>query len=124
GNTNVYPAGTPSISLPTCGAGSTATITAPPVTGGYTWTCPGPYTVTGVGLPNQQIVTTISGNHTLTMNPPGSCSPIIRVINVIIAPAPNLSLPTSTMYTCSNATLNGVSLQMASGSPSLSTTPN
>jgi gliding motility-associated-like protein len=117
GNTNTYPAGTPSISLPTCGAGSTATITAPPVTGGYTWTTPGPYTVsTSPGLlPNQQIYTSITGNHTLTMNPPGSCSPIIRVINVIIAPAPNLAITSNTMYSCTQNTLNGVTLQMTSG---------
>jgi len=126
GNTNVYPAGTPSINLPTCGVGSTATITAPPVTGGYTWTCPGPYTIsTAPGLlTNQQIYTSITGNHTLTMNPPGSCSPIIRVINVIIAPAPNLALPTNTMYSCIQNTLNAVSLQMNSGTPNTATTPN
>ncbi len=124
GNTNCYPAGTTSITVPTCGAGSTATITAPPVTGGYTWTPPSPcppntcFTVTGVGLPNQQIITNISGHFTLTMNPPGSCSPIVRDINVIIAPSPNLAIPSNTMYSCSNSTYNAVSVLMSSGTAS------
>jgi gliding motility-associated-like protein len=131
GNSSTFPAGTPSISLPTCGSGSTATITAPPITGGYTWTPPPPcgsscFTVgTGSGLlPNQQIATGITGNWTLTMNPPGSCGPIVRVITVIISPAPNVSITTPTMYTCANPTLNGAGVQMGSGTPNSATTPN
>jgi gliding motility-associated-like protein len=131
GNGNSFPAGTPSISLPTCGTGNTATITAPSMAGGYTWTPPPPcssscYTVgSGPGiLPNQQIITGITGNYTLTMNPPGSCSPITRTINVIISPAPNLAITTPTMYSCSNPTLNGAGIQMGSGTPNAATTPN
>jgi gliding motility-associated-like protein len=123
GNGNNFPAGTPSISLPTCGTGNTASITAPPVTGGYTWTTPGPYTV-APGSGGQTIYTSITGDHTLTMNPPGSCSPIVRVINVIISPAPNLAITTPTMYSCSNSTLNGAGIQMASGTPNAASTPN
>jgi gliding motility-associated-like protein len=128
GNGNSFPAGTPSISLPTCGTGNTASITAPPVTGGYTWTPPPPcsstcYTV-APGSGGQTIYTNITGNFTLTMNPPGSCSPIVRVITVIISPAPNLAITTPTMYSCSNPTLNGAGIQMGSGTPNAATTPN
>lgn len=122
GNTNTYPAGTPSISLPTCGAGSTASITAPAVTGGYTWTTPGPYTI-APGSGGQTIYTGITGDHTLTMNPPGSCSPIIRVINVVIAPAPNLAIISSTLPSCASNT-NGASIQMSSGTPNTTLTPS
>lgn len=121
-NLGCYPAGTASITVPTCGSGSTATITAPSVPGGYTWTTPGPYTV-APGSGGQTIYTGITGNHTLTMNPPGSCSPIIRTINVIIAPAPNLAIVTSTLPSCSSGT-NGVSIQMSSGTPNTTLTPS
>lgn len=122
GNGTSFPAGTLNITLPTCGSGSTATITAPPVTGGYTWTAPGPYTI-APGSGGQTIYTGITGNHTLTMNPPGSCSPITRTVNVIIAPAPNLAIITSTLPSCSSGT-NGVSIQMSSGTPNTTLTPS
>ena len=123
GNGNSFPAGTPSITLPTCGAGSTATITAPPVTGGYTWTAPGgPGSFTTVPG-GQTIITTNSGQYTLTMNPPGSCSPIIRLINVIISPAPNLAITTNTQPSCAQPT-NGISIQMSSGTPNTTLSPS
>jgi gliding motility-associated-like protein len=115
-NLGCYPAGTASITVPTCGAGSTATITAPPITGGYTWTTPGSYTI-APGSGGQTIYTGTTGDHTLTMNPPGSCSPIIRYINVVIAPSPNLILNNAINYSCSNTTLNGITVSGSSGSP-------
>ncbi|MBA3681538.1 MAG: gliding motility-associated C-terminal domain-containing protein [Bacteroidetes bacterium] len=84
GNNNSFPAGTASITLPTCGS-TGATIIAPPGLGPYTWAGPGvapPFT--------QTLVTGNSGDFTLTMNPPGSCAPIIRVITVTITPAPQI----------------------------------
>lgn len=114
-NGNSYPAGTPMISAGTCGAGATATITAPSVPGGYTWTSPGgPGSFTTVPG-GQSIITSVSGSHTITMNPPGACSPIIKVLNLMISPAPNMAIPSNTMFSCSNPTLNGVSVIMSSG---------
>ena len=90
GNNNPFPAGTPSITLPTCGS-TGATIIAPGGLGPYSWTGPGvgpPYITPSVG--NQTLTTTNSGTFVLTMNPPGSCAPIIRVITVTITPAPQV----------------------------------
>ncbi len=121
-NGNSYNGAVPMFTVGTCGSGSTATITAPPTTGGYTWTCPGPYTI-APGSGGQTIYTGITGNHTLTMNPEGSCFPIIRVLDVNISPSPNLAIVTSTMYSCTTYS-NGVDIQMASGTPIFSNTPN
>ncbi|MEO6303472.1 MAG: gliding motility-associated C-terminal domain-containing protein [Bacteroidia bacterium] len=90
GNNNPFPAGTPSITLPTCGA-TGATIIAPAGLGPYSWAGPGvgpPYTTPLMS--NQTYSTTFSGTHTLTMNPPGSCAPIIRIITVTITPSPQI----------------------------------
>jgi gliding motility-associated-like protein len=90
GNGNPFPAGTPSITLPTCGANG-ASIIAPAGLGPYSWAGPGvgpPYSTPL--MTNQNYTTTISANYTLTMNPPGSCFPIKRVITVSITPAPQL----------------------------------
>ncbi|MBL7911476.1 MAG: hypothetical protein JNJ41_10520, partial [Bacteroidia bacterium] len=90
GNGIPFPAGTPSITLPTCGA-TGASIIAPAGLGPYSWAGPGvnpPYTTPS--MTNQTYTTNISANYTLTMNPPGSCFPIIRVITVSITPAPQV----------------------------------
>ncbi len=88
GNSNPYPAGTPSITLPTCGANS-ATICAPDGLGPYVWAGPGvvaPYNTPL--LSNQCMTVGLSADYTLSMNPPGSCQPIDRLITVTITPAP------------------------------------
>ncbi len=90
GNGNPFAAGTPSITLPTCGA-TGATIIAPPGLGPYSWAGPGvgpPFTTPA--MTNQTYTTTISGNYTLTMAPAGACFPVIRVITVSITPAPQV----------------------------------
>jgi gliding motility-associated-like protein len=90
GNGNPFAAGTSSIVLPTCGA-TGASIVAPSGLGPYSWAGPGvgpPFTTPA--LTNQTYTTNISGNYTLTMSPPGSCQPIIRVITVSITPAPQV----------------------------------
>ena len=112
-NGNAYPAGIPMLNVSNCGAGATATITAPMVAGGYTWTTPGSYTIVP-GSGGQTIYTGTTGNHTLLMSPPGSCSPIIRVINLINSPAPNMIIPTFTQSSCTNFN-NGISVMMSSG---------
>ncbi|MES2681298.1 MAG: gliding motility-associated C-terminal domain-containing protein [Bacteroidota bacterium] len=90
GNNNPFPAGTPSITLPTCGAQS-ATICAPDGLGPYSWSGPGVVAPYNIPLMSNQCITVgISADFTLTMNPPGSCQPITRVITVTITPAPYL----------------------------------
>ncbi len=108
GNNSQFPAGSPSITLPTCGA-SGATITLPNGLGPYSWNGPGvPGNYTVPSFTNQTYITTISGTLNAIMNPPGACAPIIRLITVTITPAPNLNL-TPMQPTCSNtvASLTG-----------------
>lgn len=92
GNGNAFPAGTPSINIPTCGAAG-ATITLPSGLGPYSWqgpfnSVPPPYTVPN--FTNQVFQTNVSGQYTVTMNPAGSCVPITKTLNVVITPAPQL----------------------------------
>ncbi|MCX7728602.1 MAG: hypothetical protein N2203_03940, partial [Bacteroidia bacterium] len=94
---NTYPAGSPTITASMCGYTS-ATLTAPPGLGPYTWQGP-------PGFPTQttqSVVTNLVGNYTLTMNPPGACSPITRTITVINSPAPALQV-TPVQPSCSNS---------------------
>ncbi|MBK9283384.1 MAG: gliding motility-associated C-terminal domain-containing protein [Sphingobacteriaceae bacterium] len=113
GNGNGFPAGTPSITLPTCGAAG-ATITAPSGLGPYSWnsgqiSIPAPLTVPN--NTNITLVTNQSGTLMLTMNPPGSCAPITKVITVSITPAP-IALGSATQSGCTN-TLSLASLTTA-----------
>jgi gliding motility-associated-like protein len=121
GNGNGFPAGTPSITLPTCGANG-ATITAPAGLGPYSWSSqqisiPAPLTVPN--QTNQTLVTAQSGTLQLTMNPPGSCAPIIKIITVTITPAP-VALISATQAGCTN-TLSAAQLTCA-GSASVGST--
>jgi gliding motility-associated-like protein len=89
GNANSFPAGTTSITLPSCGFSGAATICAPDGLGPYAWAGPGvvaPYVNSLYS--NQCYTTNISGTFSLVMNPPGSCNPIQRVITVTNTPAP------------------------------------
>ncbi|MBN8694129.1 MAG: gliding motility-associated C-terminal domain-containing protein [Bacteroidetes bacterium] len=120
GNGTSFPAGTPNITLPTCGTGNTATITAPPGVGPYLWAGPDPLVN---GSTAQTVTTSVTGMYTLTMNPPGACLPIVRTVSVVISPAPNLAVSSQTQVSCTS-TVNGLSLIMGSGSPNTSATPN
>lgn len=91
GNGNVYPAGTNSVVVPTCGA-SGATMCATAGLGPYSWA--GPNVPIGYTIPsytNQCYTSSLSATYTLYMNPPGSCAPIQRVINTTITPAPQIN---------------------------------
>ncbi len=113
GNGSGFPAGTPNITLPTCGA-SGATITAPPGLGPYTWTSSAitvPGNLSVPSLTNTTLLTNQSGTVQLTMNPAGSCAPIIKVITVTITPAPQ-ALISMTQAGCTN-TIACVSLTTA-----------
>jgi gliding motility-associated-like protein len=121
GNGNGFPAGTPNITLPTCGA-SGATITAPGGLGPYSWSSSQISIPANLSVPsntNQTLITNQSGTVQLTMNPPGSCNPIIKVITVTITPAP-VAFATATQASCTN-TLSAASLTTA-GSASVNPT--
>ncbi len=103
GNNNPFPAGTPSITLPTCGLTS-ASVCAPPGVGPYTWTGPGLNAPYNTPLNSNQCFTTnISADFTLTMSPPGGCNPIERVVTVTITPAPYI-LATAIQAVCGSTT--------------------
>ncbi|MGZ3884379.1 MAG: hypothetical protein ACXVPD_09290, partial [Bacteroidia bacterium] len=118
GNGIDFPAGSTNITLPTCGAGSSATIVATPGLGPYTWTGPGAFTSTA-----QTIVTNVSGNYTLTMFPAGACVPTTKTVNVVISPAPNIAVSSQTNPSCSTST-NAIALTLGSGVPNTTATPN
>lgn len=117
GNGTSFPAGTPQITLPTCGTGNTATITAPPGMAPYLWAGPDPLVN---GSTAQTVTTSVTGNYTITMNPPGSCGPTVKQVSVVISPAPNLAIASNTQVSCTS-TVNGVSLVMGSGTAGTTT---
>lgn len=91
GNGVSYAAGTGSVNVPTCGA-SGATICASAGLGPYFWSGPNvPPSYATASYTNQCFITNISATYTLSMNPPGACAPITRVINSTITPAPALT---------------------------------
>lgn len=80
-----FPVGTSATTVALCGSG-TATITAPPGLGPYTWNGPAGSGVSNVA--NQTFTTNTAGQYTLTMNPLGACSPIIRLVNFSVTNPP------------------------------------
>ncbi len=116
GNGNGFPAGTPSINVPSCGAAGGSTISAPPGLGPYTWTATGVALPPGFGTPsnaNFSFVTTQSGTVQLTMNPPGSCAPIIKILNLITTPAPQALISVTNVACAPGPTTACVSLTTA-----------
>ena len=113
------------IFISTCSTLGTCTITAPSVVGGYTWTAfggPGAFTVTP-GSGGQQISISQTQGYTLTLNPPGSCAPIIKTFTIISSAPPFLGVMSVTQTSCTNS-LSAVSLSLTSGSPNSSIIPN
>ncbi len=89
GNGNAYDAGS-NVVVPTCGAAG-ATICAADGLGPYSWAGTGVTPDQGVpSMTNQCITTTISTTYTLYMQPQGACTPISRVVQSSITPAPLL----------------------------------
>ncbi|MBL7932597.1 MAG: hypothetical protein JNL60_11885, partial [Bacteroidia bacterium] len=89
GNGNPYDAGS-NVVVPTCGAAG-ATICAADGLGPYSWAGSGLTPDQGVpSMTNQCITTTISTTYTLYMQPQGACTPISRIVQSSITPAPLL----------------------------------
>jgi len=90
GNGNIYDAGT-EVTVPTCGAAG-ATICAAAGLGPYSWAGQGlPPGYSAVSMTNQCLVTSVSAQYTVYMQPAGSCAPIQRVVNSTVTPAPLVS---------------------------------
>jgi gliding motility-associated-like protein len=90
GNGVPYPAGSGSVTLPTCGTNG-ATVCATPGLGPYSWA--GPNIPPGYATPsfsNACFITSVSATYTLYMNPPGGCAPFSRVVNTTVTPAPTI----------------------------------
>jgi len=124
GNNNAFPAGSSSFTLPTCGANS-ATICAPDGLGPYSWAGPGVVAPFNTPLNSNQCFTVgVSANFTLTMNPPGSCQPINRLMTVTITPAP-LILSSVTQAVCggTSAVVGFTAAGSASVNPTIVWTP-
>lgn len=97
-----FPVGTTATNVSACGS-TAATVTAPPGLGPYTWNGPAGSGITN--NPNQTFTTSVSGNYTLSMNPPGSCAPIIRTVSLTFAPNPLATFTSAnscTTYTFTN----------------------
>ncbi len=108
-----FPVGTAAtVSVSACSLG-TATVSAPPGLSPYTWNGPPGSGVTN--NPNQTFTTTMAGNYTLTMNPPGSCTPIVRIVNLSFAAAPVAGF--TTVNSCNSYTITNT----GSASPSSQT---
>lgn len=84
-NNTQFPVGTNATNVAVCG-NLTGTITAPPGLGPYMWNGPAGSGVTN--LNSQTFTTSTVGTYTLTMNPIGSCGPIIRLVNLQIVATP------------------------------------
>jgi gliding motility-associated-like protein len=123
-----FSAASPISFVASCGP-STATMTAPTGLGPYSWNGPPASAITN--NPNQTITTTVPGNYTLTMNPPGSCAPITKTINLQFGtfPTPGFNVTNNcTTYTITNTGSPAPSIQtytiIPNGPVSFSTTNN
>ena len=123
-----FPAGSAVVGVAACGV-STGTMTAPPGLGPYTWNGPAGSGITN--NPNQTVTTTMPGNYTLTMNPPGICTPITKTVNLQFGTFPTAGVTTAnscTTYTLTNTGTSAPSVQTYSfagpGAPSSFTTTN
>ncbi len=127
-NTVSFPAGPPVVAVTACGV-ATASMTAPPGLGPYLWNGPGGSGITN--NTNQTITTTMAGNYTLTMTPPGLCAPITKTISLSfgVFPAGGFTRSNScTTYTFTNTGAASPAVQTYSivgpGAPPSYTTTN
>jgi len=93
-NGNIFPAGTQATTVTACGA-ITATVSGPPGLAPYLWN--GPVGSGVLNNPNQTFTTSMAGQYTLTLNPPGACSPTIKFVTITFAPNPTAGIVYSNM---------------------------
>ncbi|MGZ3900778.1 MAG: PKD domain-containing protein, partial [Bacteroidia bacterium] len=131
-NNVAFPTGTSPTTVSLCGSG-TATISAPPGLAPYTWNGPAGSGVTNVT--SQSFTTITQGQYSLTMNPPGVCAPINRIVNFSISlpPIAGFNFTTtpcvagvnvvSTSSLNGGGALTGYSWSWGDGSPNSTTDP-
>jgi gliding motility-associated-like protein len=88
--------------------GGTATMVAPSGLGPYNWAGP-----TGTST-SQTVVTTVPGNYSLTLNPPGICNPISKLINLQFVPPTTVTASPSNL--CATGTNTSSSLSASGAS--------
>ena len=103
-NNIVFPAGPPISAVAACGV-NTASMSAPPGLGPYTWNGPAGSGITN--NPNQTITTTMAGQYTLTMNPVGICTPIIKVVTLTFGSFPTAGFTSANSCTTYSFTNTG-----------------
>lgn len=125
-NNLVFPAGTPLIAVAACGV-ATASLQAPAGMGPYLWNGPAGSGVTS--NTNQAVNTTVAGNYTLTMTPPGVCAPITKTLSLSFSSYPGGGFTRAnncTTYTLTNTGSASPAVQTYSftgpGAPSSFTT--
>lgn len=125
-NNLVFPAGTNVIAVAACGV-ATASLQAPAGMGPYLWNGPGGSGVTS--NTNQAVNTTVAGNYTLTMTPPGICAPITKTLSLSFSTYPTVGFTrpnNCTTYTLTNSGTAAPAVQTYSfagpGAPSSFTT--
>jgi hypothetical protein len=115
-NNNTFSAASQTVKVNSCGPGS-VTITAPVGLGPYSWQGPGvPPQFTTPSFTNGILTTSIAADFTLSMNPPGACSPLTKVITVSMTPAPAPIQVTGNNSICSGSAV----ILTASGAASYS----
>lgn len=108
-----FPVGsTSNVTVTACSAGS-ASVTAPPGLQPYNWNGPPGSGVTN--NTNQTFTTTTSGNYTLTMTPPGSCTPIVRIVTL------TFGVPPVATFTSANACTSFSFTNTGTGPPAVQT---
>lgn len=94
-----------SVNIPTCGPGN-AIVAAPVGMGPYSWSSGVMTFPAGAGIPsntNALMVVPQSGTFQLTMNPPGACQPVTKIINLNVTSA-LFAAATITQAGCTNTT--------------------
>ncbi|HQQ95342.1 MAG TPA: hypothetical protein PLQ93_12355, partial [Bacteroidia bacterium] len=85
-----------------------ATLSAPGGLGPYIWNGPPLSGITN--NTNQTISASIAGDYTLSMNPPGSCLPIVRVVKMSFPPPTTITAsPSATICTSGSNTITTLS---------------
>jgi hypothetical protein len=115
-NGNSFPASASNITVSACGAGS-ATITAPPGMGPYSWSSSSISLPPGMTVPsmtNNILVTNQVGQVQLLMNPAIACTPINKTITIVAGSAPSTISVSGGTAICGS----GATTLIASGAPS------
>lgn len=106
-NTVTIPAPTSTVNV-SGQCAQTATLSAPGGLGPYNWNGPPLSGVTN--NTNQTISATVAGDYTLSMNPPGSCLPIVRVVKLSFPPPTTITAsPSATICTSGSNTVTTLS---------------